>query len=321
MSRLRSRWDGIDGCWPVSSARAVSTVFDVALFLLLVSAAVGVLYAAPEPEPADGRGADADDAAALATTLSASTTTVEYAPAFESADAAVRTDRGSIAELLAAATVADATVSGRPLGPDEQYVDAVGNETRTTLAGVGGAGEVQLQTRWDPLPGADIGGATTIGPAPPLDADVHAATVSVPLGTARDSGVAAKRWDESATVSTNRTLVEVARTDGCVALSTAIARRVVGHFFPPESVEATLRGDAAGRRQTATRYETFAAAVGADPDGVPLEDGPRDANAVLVEALADELEPVACDGYADPVTAAREAAPEAVTLVIRTWSA
>lgn len=311
-------------------SRAVSTVLDVALFLLLVSAAVGVLYAVPDPS-ADGP-QDADDAAAVATTLSASTTTVRYAPDLEGSSATARTDRGSVAQLLAAATVANATVADRPVVRDEQYVDAVGTETRATLAAVGGASEVQVRARWEPLPGADVLGETVVGPTPPPEADVHAATVSVPLGTASDRGVAAlgredadghERGgsDHSANATRrHRSLVDVAQTAGCDGLSTAIARRVVGHVFPPEPIRAALGGDAESRRAIATRYETFADAVGVDSGTVSLEDGPRVANAVLVEALAAAFEPVACRGYADPATAAREAAPKEVTLVVRAWS-
>lgn len=352
MSRAASRSPG-------QAARGVSTVLDVALFLLLVSVAVGLLYAAPR---AGDPQSDPDVAAETATTLATTTTTVRYAPA-GSADAPERPVRGTVAEHLAAAAVANARIDGRPLREAPAYHEGVRDVTRRTLADVGDGTRIQVRAVWEPLPGADAGGEVVVGPSPPPDADVHAATVEVPVGAARESGVGAADWTAAAggwpndtaapssgygsgtgadaapdpggtegsiagasvAAPTNLTLVAVAERGDCGDVSAAIARRIVGAAFPPATTENALRAGGPLRDRTVRRYRTMAAATDLSPDRVPVRDAPRGtsaarrSNVLLVDALGAELEPFACD-YESATAAASAADPGSVTVVVRTWS-
>jgi len=374
--------------------RGISTVLDVALFLLLVSAAVGLVYAAPRvDDPGSDAVADPDVAAETATTLATSTTTVWYEPA--AGEAPARPARGTVAAHLARATVANATVDDRPFGGAPAYETAVRNATRTALSRVRAGTAIQVRTHWEPLPGAGLGGGFVVGPSPPPGADVHAATVAVPVGSARATGIDAPAWTEASggwpgNVTADRggdaagrrdgedgpgagdagggddagadagtgagaavddgaaprdgpdapvasfagesvaapstlSLVEVAERRDCVGVATAVARRVVGAAFPPERTQAALRagstppGEAGLRERTVARYRTAAEAAGAEPADVPIDASARATNAALVRDLASELESAAC-GFDSATGAARAAEPDAVTVVVRTWS-
>lgn len=357
--------------------RAISTVLDVALFLLLVSAAIGLVYAAPRAGgPAAGGTPDVDPdvAAEATTTLATTTTTVRYAPAGAGEDAPQQPARGTVAEHLAAATVANAALEDRPLHQAPRYEAAVRNATRATRSRIQAGTAVQVRTRWEPLPGSDLRGELVVGPSPPPDADVHAATLAVPVASARETGIGAPAWTEAAggwpgnttasgragddsggdagtaddsrtgadvpaaslagesvAAPTNRTLVEVAERRGCAGVATAVARRVVGARFPPERTGVALRargGPRVGgdlRERTVARYRTAAVAAGLEPGDVPVDvegsdgDAARATNAALVRGLADDLEPTACS-YGTATAAAEAAEPDAVTVVVRTWS-
>lgn len=301
-----------------SEPRGVSTVLDVAVFLLLVSAAVGILYAAPDAgDSRDG----ADVAPAVATTLATTTTGVEYAPRVDGAAGAVRTQRGSVLALLALATVAntvwdDAGSGDAPAGAATAdaagvlapaYEAAVRNETRAVLRGLERDATIQVRAVWEPLPGSGLRGETVVGPSPPPGTDVHAATTTVPVGTPRASA-GANGAPGGASARDCRVLAEV------------VARDVIGQRFPTERTSATLRGDGGSRERVRARYRAVAASLGIDPDEVPRGADATGANARLAAALASQLEPTACEGYANAAAAADAAAPAAVTVVVRTWS-
>lgn len=148
------------------TARAVSTVLDVCLCVLLVGAAVLTLVSAtaPEPDPAAGRAEE------VATTLAGATATVSYASGDE-----VRTAHGTLAGLLA-----DAAVSNRTPSSGRGLRDAVGNATRPALVGRGWRAEVVAT--WRPYEGAEEVSRIRVGGRPPAGVDVHAATMIVPSG-------------------------------------------------------------------------------------------------------------------------------------------
>jgi len=148
------------------SDRAVSTVVDVAVCLLLVGAAALTLTGAPiaEPDPATGRAEE------LASTLAGSTGTVVYADAGRE-----RTARGTLAGLLAAAAVTNRTPA-----TGDGFRQAVANATRPALGAREWRG--QVTATWRPYEGADPGGTVVVGPTPPPGVDVHAATTGVPSG-------------------------------------------------------------------------------------------------------------------------------------------
>ncbi|PSQ57336.1 MAG: hypothetical protein BRD23_08560 [Halobacteriales archaeon SW_9_67_25] len=147
--------------------RAISTVVDVTVFLLFVSAAVATLTAAPDshPEPVV-----VDDQAAL---LASSTANVEY-----SLRASNRTAHGTVASLLARGAVANATIDGRRLSAGHaDYLEEVSDATRQTL---GPPDRTQVLVRWEPYRGAPVSGTVTVGADPPPGRDVTVATISVP---------------------------------------------------------------------------------------------------------------------------------------------
>ena len=132
--------------------RAVSTVVDVSLAMLLVSAAVLALVAIPDDEPAP------PDPDAAARTVLASTLTATFGPDDG------RVAAGRVSTLLAHAAVADAA-SGRG------FVDSVLAAVDAVLADAGGRIEVVATAGGDPL---------RVGPRPPPDAAVAATTHEVP---------------------------------------------------------------------------------------------------------------------------------------------
>jgi hypothetical protein len=146
--------------------RAVSTVLDVSVSLLLVGAAMLTLLSAPTagPDPAAGRAEE------VATTLAGSTATVSYEAAGET-----RAAHGTMAGLLA-----DAAVSNRTPGDGAAFRAAVASATRSSLGGTGWRGEI-IAT-WRPYEGADDAARMRVGRTPPVGVSVHAATMEIPSG-------------------------------------------------------------------------------------------------------------------------------------------
>lgn len=318
-----------------STDRAVSTVLDAAVFLLLVSAAIGLLYTVPQSGTAPE--SDPDVAATSTTTLATTTATIEYAPAPDGdADggAATRTDRGTVAELLAETTVANARFDGEPFSRAPNHEAAIRDATRRAIASFDGNVEIQVRTRWRPLPGSGLQGGLVVGPSPPDDADVHAATVDVPIDAAAGTASATPNWtlpvadgddggeNESASIAGDpgATLATVAAEGGCDALARSITVRTVGAVFPPERTNTALLAGGDVTAATKQRYATAESAVDLDADVVPDDAGARTRNSLLAQTLTDRLETTACEGYDDTATAANRAAPTTVSVSIRTWS-
>jgi hypothetical protein len=320
--------------------RAVSTVLDAAIFLLLVSAAIGLLYAAPQSD--DDATPDPDIPEAASTTLATSTATIEYVPAPDGrADdsAGNRTARGTIAELLAETTVANARLDGDAFTRAPNHERAVRNATRRALAHLDGEVAIQVRTRWRPLGGSGLRGGVTVGPEPPADADVHAATMMVPVGTATSAGAAQSDWQISGAVDSNglpgdgsdtagdhsalrhgrdTSVAAVADDAGCGGLAHVLGSRVVGTAFPPERTTLAVRAGGPSTATTERRYATAARALGLDPASLPLE-RVRLANELLATTLARPLA-ATCRTYDSPTSAARRSAPGVVLVSVRTWS-
>lgn len=156
--------------------RGVSTVLDVSLCLLLVTASALTLVGTPlDSEP--GPGADlhsgqnpdqnpdtADETAEMLTTTTAQVT-------YE-AGSRNRTAHDTLAGLLAAAALADiGEASTTPFR--RAVIERVGRALRYS--------DVSVQVVADPIPDRDsaLGSPVVAGDAPPPDADVHAAVVEV----------------------------------------------------------------------------------------------------------------------------------------------
>ena len=316
--------------------RAISTVLDAAIFLLLVSAAIGLLYTVPQS--GDDATADPDVAAETTTTLATSIATIDYVPAPDGeadASATNRSDRGTIAELLAETTVANAEFRGAAFTRAPNHEAAVRNVTRRTIRQIDGDVEVQVRTRWRPLDGSGLRGGIVVGPSPPADADVHAATMRVPVGTGTSVGAARSEWfalealpwvdggdvDQpiDGQIGRRTSLEAVATRGGCEGLTGALAGRVVGTAFPPERTAIAMRTESDAASNIETRYATAGRAIGQDPSSLPLNGDVRELNGYLASTLAEKLR-VACGGFDTPEAAGRRAAPDTVLVSVRTWS-
>ncbi|WP_144060747.1 hypothetical protein [Salinarchaeum sp. Harcht-Bsk1] len=316
--------------------RAISTVLDAAIFLLLVSAAIGLLYTVPQT--GDDARADPDVAAETTTTLATSIATIDYVPTADGdADSSTtnRSDRGTITELLAETTVANAELRGEAFTRAPNHEAAVRNATRRTIRRIDGDVEVQVRTRWRPLSGSGLRGGIVVGPSPPADADVHAATMRVPVGTGTSVGAArpdwfaptAPPWTELETVESaddrrfgRRTSLETVTARGdCRGLAGVLAARAVGTAFPPEQTAIAMREESNAAEAIETRYVTAGRALGLRQDGLPLNDDVRHLSGFLAGELAAPFQ-AACEGYETPEIAASRAAPEIVTVSVRTWS-
>lgn len=154
-------------------ARAVSTVLDVAVCLLLVGAAVATFAVAPQSDDRP----DGPDVDSTASTVTAVTTTVKAGVA--------RRSHGTVAGHLGTAAVADARLDADPV-VETGYPAAVANET-DSLTG----DRAYVTARWKPYPDAALEGAVAAGERPPVSADVAAKTLTV------DSGIAGPEHADS----------------------------------------------------------------------------------------------------------------------------
>lgn len=288
--------------------RAVSTVVDVSLCLLLTSAAVLVLVTAPAPaDPAPDRADETADV--LATT----TTTVHYALRPPGRDdgrlaghprsAFERTTRDTVANLLAAAAVRNAGLDGTALSTaGDGLVASVTNATAGTLRNV--TSSVQVRAVWTPYRGAPLTGTVVAGDDPPPGATVHAATVRVP------SGLPPTRER-----ATNLTV-----GGGYDAVARAVASATVRGLFPPERTGIALASDGPTGGLVRYRYRRAGRVLGVDLAG-PLAAG--DANAAnerFVDALAARFAADMRTRFESPAAAAEAVAVGEVRVVVRTWS-
>lgn len=296
------------------SDRAVSTVLDVSICLLLVSAAVLTLAGVPAPTADPAAGAAAETAALLGSTtatvnysLAADVRQIDGEPAFPVlADPAFdRSANATLAELLAAAAMANLSVAGErvsPLGDD--FGTAVRNATRPLLAGPGWEGQVVV--RWRPYRDAHLVGGLVVGPSPPPGVDVYAARLQVSNGISpiRDAGDVAAR-------NGNRDFRNVADV---------VAERIVEGLFPPEQLRPRLLGPYPEAQLTALRYTRFGARY-----GVPLDEAVEQleiarANGMLRDAVADAVEADLRETFETPSAAADAVNLGTVTVTVRTWS-
>ncbi|WP_226012405.1 DUF7284 family protein [Halomicrobium salinisoli] len=289
--------------------RAISTVVDATVALLLIGGAVATLTAGPgavaDPSPRD----HADEQARIVAT---STAGVDYALTPDrSAEGVVvevddaplrRTARGTLASLLARAAVANATVEGERLLPARRgYERAATGLVRNRTGGP--SVRTAVRATWEPYRGAPLSGSVRAGPRPPADADVAAAALTV------SSGVPAAEADAR----------RAAESDGFDGVARAVSDAVVRGLFPPDETRLALRGDAPVDALAARRYRRTARLFGAGEPGVG-ERNATETNARLAASLADRFERDLRARYGSPDAAARNASTGRVRIVVRTWS-
>lgn len=294
------------------SDRAVSTVLDVAVCLLLVSAAVATLAGAPRPSPDPATTAAAETAGVLGST----TATVNYSlapdvrgidgdPAFPVTEgpAFERSANGTLAGLLAAAAVANLTVDGESVSPiGDAFGAAVRNATGTLLSGPGWRGQVVAV--WRPYRGAHLVGRLVVGPAPPPAADVYVARLPVSVGypDVQEEAIAA------------------ARDGGFAGVAAAVAGGIVDGRFPSTQVRSQLQGPYPEARLAECRYERFASQYGVTASAaLDVLDVER-IDQRLRTAVASEVEADLRTSFETPGAAANAVQVGTVTVTVRTWS-
>ena len=167
--------------------RAVSTVVDASLCLLLVSASAVTLAGTPTADPGAGSGSATgpDTADRTAELLATSTGRVTYRAADTNetvADDATKTTHDTLAGLLASATRADVR------GTSDEFVRAVTEEINRTLRRHT-ATDVDVQVTASRVGEEANTGRITAGKSPPPTADVHAARFEL-----RETRLAVRTW-------------------------------------------------------------------------------------------------------------------------------
>ena len=291
-----------------------SAVVDASLCLLLVSAAALSVAIVERPAPESAVDADAEGRAdAVAESLATTTAAVNYtlAPGARRATGTEvrfprtggpefrRYDHGSVAGMLVDAAVANVTVDGRPLAhARDDYVRGVRNATRTATPSAG----VRVVAVWRPYPGASLEGRVTVGPRPPADATVHAATLALPSG-----------------IRPTRTAAVDASGRGFDAVAAVVAERTVDGLFPPDDLRYALRADYPVSALARHRYRRAGRLLGADVDESVTTEGTRRANDGLATALAERVEGELRGEFDSPRAAARAVDASRVVVVVRTW--
>lgn len=281
-----------------------STVLDVTLCLLLVSAGAVTLATTTPSDQSTGPSTAASD---RAQTLATTTATVEFAPAGATEEDASwsRTRNATVAALLADAAVRNLSVGGTPVSAGRgRFERAVDEVTRATVGAVG----VSVVARWRPFPDASVTAVTAVGPSPPSDADVHAATVSVPSGLPSARRAAHRQADR----------------EGFTGVARVLGTRVVAGLFPPGTTAAALgpspESDSPRVASLRDRYRRTAALadvrVAESENGVDV----RRTNARLASAFATRFERELRRTYETPEAAADAVEVGTVTVVVRTWS-
>lgn len=296
--------------------RAVSTVLDVSLFLLLVGAAVATLVYVPIESVSDGPVSDEGEPADETVELLATTTaTVNYSiergldreRPVGSATTAFgpyeRIVRDAVANLLGSAAVSSAELDGDRLADHgvafERAVVSV-TEDRLHRQNV----STSVRAHWTPYPHAPLSGSVVPGERAPPDVDVHTATISV------DSGVA----------NVGEEVGRAARHGGFPRVADVLANATLEAVLPRDRTRLALRGGYPSANLTEARIRQVARALGRD-DLVDDPDARLPTRDELQPALADRLEDDLRERYDDPQAAAADVRIDRVTITVRTWSA
>lgn len=279
-----------------------SAALDTCICLLLVSAAAITVTSVPAPS-ADG---NADRADAVAETLTAETADVAYRlrPTPDSAGELemnaeyARVGHGTLASLLADAAVRTVRIDGEPLtGTNEGFAAAVRETVAERLPD-----RTRVVVRWEPYPGSHVGRTFAVGPTPPPDADVNAATVRAPSGVERPDAARA------------------ASAGGYRRLGRVVAESLVNGLLPPEKGRLALGDDAPVRGLVRHRYRRASTAYGVETDEtIELGDTQAANNriaAAMVERVAEELR----RGTETPTRAVESLELDTVEISVRTWS-
>lgn len=272
--------------------RAVSTVLDVTVFLLLVSVAL-VTLAVPAADP------PASTADETVEALAATTANVTYSPdgPGDGSLAPTRSVAGTHAELLARGAVANVRLENEPLAPTAGgFRASVREEAAAALAW--SHDRTGVLATWEPYPDAPLRGEFAVGNRPPPGVDVGTATATVPVPI-EDAGPPARAAAGDGYRGVSRAIVD------------AVFRTTLGTDRP---VSPRPAGDAGRDRQR--RMGAYAAAVSVDEP----TDGRDGALSEIERRFVDRLAADLRERYDSPAAAAADVDTGRVRLVVREWS-
>lgn len=296
--------------------RAVNTVADVSLAIVLVTAAIALVAAAPEDSSAHRDPVEADQTAEV---LSTATLSVPYS--LDPVVAATNPDRGydeaelrrashgTIATLVADSAVANITDGdGQRLTPiGEVYEDAIDARFETRM--VGSNFETNVTALWEPYDGAALRGTATVGEPVPPTAEYSSVRLTVPSGFEPVGSDTA------------------ANADGFEGVATQVADTLLEGYQPPLSAKRALESSGLERELAVFRYRQLARLIdetapddrrlrrNLDPDAA----SPTQLNRYLSIHLAEQIKADLRATY-DSVEAATDAVSTGtVTLIVRTW--
>lgn len=268
--------------------RAISTVLDVAVFLLLLSAAVGMLSLSPAGEP---NPVESDDAATM---LAATTADITYTLA-----GAERHAHGTVATLVAHGAVANVSIDGHSVRSSRSYREQLENVLydRTPAAN-----RTQMVARWEPYRGAPVSGEMTLGSTPPPGADVSARRLRVP-GPAAPIQSTAKNLG----------------ADGYRDVAAVAAREVTSTLLPGTRVDASASRDSPTAAIAEERFRSFASALDVSVDAQLDAGDVSSARRQVTAALTDQFERDMRHRFDSPRRAAESLRTGTVDIVLRRW--
>ena len=304
----------------MTGERAVNTVADVSLALVLITAAVALVATAPTEEQSNHDPAEADR-----TTTVVSTATLHVPYSLESVVAAADTEEeydtkalqrvshGTVADVVADAAVADfgCRDGDQRLTPaGAAYERAIAERFEARF--VGSNFETNVTARWEPYEGSELSGTVTVGQPVPPDTEYSSVQLSVPSGF---EGVQAEGGDA------------VDREHDFGAVARPVARALVEGYLPPLEAKRALEGSGLDRALTVARYEGMAALVeGADPTATlvtsnldPTSADPAAVNEYLIRHLSSQIADDMAAEYDSAQAAAAGVSTAEVTVIVRTW--
>lgn len=315
------------------SQRALSSVADVSLALVLVVAAIGIFVGFLDTprsnhEPPKTRH--------TADTLGASTLELSYslAPVLETKSDAVdlpgedapydaadlrRTSHGPAIGHVARAAFGNTefgTAGGthaRPLAAGPGFTDAL--EERLAVSLVNSNFRTNVSAVWEPFEGSTFRGHVAVGPRPPSDAETTLIRVSASseLPNARAEAIDASRTVDN---DSTRPFHPVARV---------VAEALVNHTFA--TAQQDIERGGVDRAIIVSRYLRFADALpdvgrsyeAVDGDFSRSHANTNALNALLIEQLASRFEATLATRYETPESAAEAVSTGDVPVSITTW--
>lgn len=286
--------------------RAISTVMDVSLALLIISATVLMvgLYLHNDSTSIDGNRGDH-----ALQTLSGSTVTFTYdlsakneagyaATDSEHYELPDEFDENEVGELYEITTYGSATshlgdAALTSIRIDDEQVFHYGHEVERSVEAaiqgrsVGSEGHMYTIATWEPYRGSEITGTVTVGDPPTELDDVSSSTLEVSGNIEPvDSEYLATLFEQGEDSSPDRSSVD----DGFDLVGQEIAQAVIDGYFPPKKTQYTLESSLTENAVTLYNYRRMAETANVDIEDQITSTAPnaRDANSVLVSGDSDD---------------------------------